>query len=377
MFLKEMLCMSMVLLLGVSEVVASGQGDEMRGNQKLRNQEESSIDNLEKMYGALDSDEEENQEISITISAVGDCTFGSDRSSPSSVNFYAVKKKQKADYFFKKVKKVFAADDLTIANLEGTLTKRGSRQPKKYAFRGDPSYVNILKKGKIEAVSFANNHCRDFGQVSYTDTRKTLEKAGIKYASYSKVGIYKVKGKRIGMIAVCGLEGLSGSEALVKSGIKKLKKKKADLIIVSMHAGIEYLKSADSTQKSLSHYAIDRGADLVLGHHPHIIQGIEKYKGKYIAYSLGNFCFGGNTNPRDKDTMIYQQTFYFKGKKLKKKTEVKLIPCSLSSKSYINDYQPKIAGKEQAARILSKMKSYSLTVKLKKGKGKIRNIICK
>lgn len=316
-------------------------------------------------------------EISVTISAIGDCTFGTDRSSPSGSSFYAVKKNQKSDYFFKKVKKVFAEDDLTIANFEGTLTKRGSRQPKRFAFRGDPSYVNILKKGKIEAVSFANNHCRDFGEVSYQDTRAVFEKEGISYASYSKVAIYKTKGKRIGMIAVNGLEGLYGSKRLVLSGIKKLKKKKADLIIVSMHAGIEHTSRLDGTQRALSHYAVDHGANLVLGHHPHVIQTMEKYKGKFIVYSLGNFCFGGNTNPSDKDTMIYQQTFHFRGKKLKKKTEVKLIPCSLSSKTYINDYQPKIADKKQADRIFSRMKGYSPTVKISRGKGKIRNFICK
>lgn len=321
--------------------------------------------------------EKAGNEVSITISAIGDCTFGTDRSSPASTSFYAVKKHQKADYFFKNVKEILKEDDVTIANLEGTLTKRGTRQPKRFAFRGDPSYVNILKKGNIEAVSFANNHCRDYGQVSYQDTRETLEKAGISYASYSKVAIYKAKGKKIGMIAVNGLEGLSGSKQLVLSGIQKLKKKKADLIIVSMHAGIEHTANLNDTQKSLSHYAIDHGANLVLGHHPHVIQTIEKYKGNYIMYSLGNFCFGGNTNPSDKDTLIYQQTFYFKGKKLKKKTKVKLIPCSVSSKTYVNDYQPKIAGTEQAERIFSRMKRYSPTVKIGHGKGKVKNFVCK
>ena len=317
------------------------------------------------------------QDVAITISAVGDCTFGSDRASPSSVNFYSVKRKHNDAYFFKKVKKVFAKDDLTIANFEGTLTKRGSRQPKKYAFRGNPSYVKILKKGKIEAVSFANNHCRDFGEISYKDTRKTLEKAGIKYASYGKVSTYKVKGKKIGMIAVCGLDSVSGSKNLIRSGIKKLKKKKADLIIVSMHAGIEHTSRLNDVQKTIAHFAVKKGADLVLGHHPHVLQGIEKYKGKYIVYSLGNFCFGGNTNPSDKDTMIYQQTFYFSGNKLKKKTTVKMIPCALSSKNYINNYQPKIADKKRAARILRRMRSYSPTVRISKPEKGKRSFICK
>lgn len=125
------------------------------------------------------------------------------------------------------------------------------------------------------------------------------------------------------MIAVNGLEGVSSSKHYIKSGIQKLKKKKADLIIVSMHAGIEKTSSLDAVQKSIAHYAVKQGANLVLGHHPHVLQGIEKYKGAYIVYSLANFCFGGNTNPPDKDTMIYQQTFTFKKNKLQKSNDVK------------------------------------------------------
>ena len=108
----------------------------------------------------------------VTISVAGDCTFGSDAVFPSSVNFYAVYNKLHKDmgYFFKKVRHIFAEDDLSFVNFEGTLTTRATRADKKFAFKGPPSYVNILRKSSIEAVSFANNHCRDFGSGSYTDT---------------------------------------------------------------------------------------------------------------------------------------------------------------------------------------------------------------
>jgi poly-gamma-glutamate synthesis protein (capsule biosynthesis protein) len=299
-------------------------------------------------------------ETTITISAAGDCTFGSDAASPSSVNFYSVYKKVKNPaYFFRKVKKFFSADDLSIVNFEGTLTKRTTRASKKYAFKGNPSYVNILKKASIEAVAFANNHCRDYGQGSYSDTIRVFEKKDIAYSSYSKVSIYKTKGKRIGMISVNGLEGLSSCKNYIDSGMKKLKKKKADLVIVSMHAGIEYSKSVSSEQRELAYYAVRQGANLVLGHHPHILQGIEKYKGVYIVYSMGNFCFGGNTNPSDKDTMIFQQTFSFQGNKLKKKLEAKIIPCRLSSSTTINNYQPMSVTGKGKKRIIAKMNRYS------------------
>ena len=160
------------------------------------------------------------------------------------------------------------------------------------------------------------------------------------------------------MIAVNGLEGVSSSKHYIKSGIQKLKKKKADLIIVSMHAGIEKTSSLDAVQKSIAHYAVKQGANLVLGHHPHVLQGIEKYKGAYIVYSLANFCFGGNTNPPDKDTMIYQQTFTFKKNKLQKSNDVKIIPCKVSSTNSTNNYQPTPAKGKKKKRILAKMNRY-------------------
>ncbi len=295
--------------------------------------------------------------VSITISAAGDCTFGSDRSSPASVNFYSVyRRKKDPGYFFKRVKKIFAKDDMTLVNFEGTLTKRDTRAPKRFAFKGSPGYVKILKKGSVEAVSFANNHCRDFGEGSYRDTIHYLDQAGVTYSSYSKVSVYKIRGKKIGMIAVNGLENISSVKALIQKGMKKLKKRKADIRIVSMHAGIEHNYTVSTAQKSIARYAVDQGASLVLGHHPHNLQGIERYKGVYIAYSLGNFCFGGNTNPSDKDTMIFQQTFVFHKDKLKrKKSRVKIIPCSISSVSGINNYQPAPAKGKKKARILRKL----------------------
>lgn len=302
-----------------------------------------------------------DKKVTITISAAGDCTFGSDRSSPSGVNFYSVHRRTKNDdYFFRKVSSIFKRDDLTIVNLEGTLTKRGRRAPKKYAFRGDPSYAKILKKGHVEAVSFANNHCRDFGPVSYQDTCATLKKHKIHYASYEKTSIYRKKGKKIGMVAVNGLENFATSKNLIQRGIQKLKRRKADLIIVNIHAGTEHTSQLNSTQKALSRYAVRQGANLVLGHHPHVLQGIETYRGAYIVYSLGNFCFGGNTNPSDKDTMIFQQKFTFQGKKLlRKKSPAKVIPCSLSSRPDINNYQPKPAAPKRYRRILDRLARYS------------------
>lgn len=281
--------------------------------------------------------------------------------------------KKDPSYFFKNVKSIFKKDNLTLVNFEGTLTKRNTRADKTFAFKGNPAYLKILQKGNVDAVSFANNHCHDYGEGSYNDTIAVFKKNKMPYASYGKVSVYKTNGKKIGMIAVNGLDGVSSSERFISSGIKKLKKKKADLIVVSMHAGIEKTSVINDVQKTIAHYAVKKGANLVLGHHPHTLQGIEKYKGAYIVYSLANFCFGGNTNPADKDTMIFQQTFTFKNKKLKKTKDIKIIPCKVSSSNSINNYQPTPAKGAAKKRIIAKMNRFCKPYNLKfKNNGKLR-----
>lgn len=293
----------------------------------------------------------------ITISAAGDCTLGTDQAIYSSIDFNHIYERKDASYFLKNVKSVFGKDDLTLVNLEGTLTDRGSRQDKTFAFRGKPEYISILKKGSVEAVSFANNHCYDYGQVSYDDTVRLLNKNKIVYSSFERIAVKKIKGLRVGMISVTWTGDTAGT---LRNAIAKMKKKKHDLLIVSFHCGIERDTVPDSTQVMLSRIAIDEGgADLVIGHHPHVLQGIEKYHGSYIAYSLGNFCFGGNTNPADKDTMILQQTFTFVNGKKKADNKLKIIPCCLSSTKEYNNYQPTISKGKEKSRIIQKINGYS------------------
>lgn len=311
------------------------------------------------------------KDVTITISAAGDCTFSSDIKQYRNRNFFSVYNKQDNAYFLKNVKSVFDKDDMTIVNFEGTLSNRGSRVEKQWAFRGKPSYINILKEGSVEAVAFANNHSKDYGEISYTDTIKSFEKAEIAYSSYTQVGIYEVKGLKVGMISVQET-GRSDAAAILRKAIKNMKKEKPDLLIVSFHWGIERTSRITKAQKELSRIAINEGgADLVLGHHPHVLQPVEKYKDAYIVYSLGNFCFGGNTNPPDKDTMIYQQTFTFHNDKLVKDDKVQIVPCSVSSVSDKNNYQPTPSKGNEKKRILKKINSYCKQFKIafdKKGK---------
>lgn len=295
-----------------------------------------------------------------TLSAAGDCTLASDIKQPASVNFFSMyKKQQNPSYFLKKVQPVFAKDDLTLVNFEGTLSNGGKRVDKKWAFRGKPKFVQILKKGSVEAVSFSNNHTRDYGEKSHTDTMNILRNAGIAYSTETRTTIKTVNKIRVGLVSISSIEARQNPEYQLRAAMKKVKKKKPEVIIVSMHSGIEYTQTIQPVQKKLSRTAIDLGADLVVGHHPHVIQGIDTYKGRYIVYSLGNFCFGGNTNPPDKDCFIFQQTFVVKKGKSVQRKNAKVIPCRVSGKDSINNYQPVISKKKRKAACISRLNKYS------------------
>lgn len=296
-----------------------------------------------------------NKSIKITISAAGDCTLGVDSRYNNTFNNYY--KKNGSAYFLKKVKKVFSKDDVTIVNLEGPFTNATNRASKTFTFKGPASYAKILKKGSVEVVNVANNHTFDYGKKGYSDTLRTLKKNKIKYCRNGSIAYKTVKGIKIAFLGFNQLEGITSSD--VKKAIKKAKKQKAKIIIVSFHWGIERDYYPSAIQKSLGRAAIRDGATLILGHHPHVLQGMERYKGRYIVYSLGNFCFGGNTNPSDKDTMIFQQTFTIKNGRVAKNKDIKVIPCSLSSSSYTNDLQPRILSGKNRKRVLKKINKLS------------------
>ena len=143
----------------------------------------------------------------------------------------------------------------------------------------------------------------------------------------------------------------------LKDDIEELKGQGC-VVVINFHWGEEGSYYPNSTQKSIARYAIDQGADLIIGHHPHVIEGLEKYKDKIICYSLGNFCFGGNANPSDKDTFVLQTKFSFDNNKLTK-YDIRVIPFSISSVKYINDYCPTPLSGDDKERLLKKINNAS------------------
>ncbi len=299
--------------------------------------------------------------VQITISAAGDCSLGNhiEQDYNSSFN-QAYDAEGGAEYFLRNVKDIFAEDDMTIVNLEGVLTTSNAvAGGRTYNIKGDPSYARILTEGSVEAVSMANNHRLDFGTEGTKDTEAALNAENILYAYDKNVAIYETQGILIGYVSVNEVAWGQGSEDLVAEGIDKLKAAGVDLIFVACHWGVEKEHYPESYQLQLGRKCIDMGADLVIGHHPHVLQGIEEYKGKLIIHSLGNFCFGANRNPSDMDTMIFQQTFTFIDGELTGEMEAKVIPCSISSVTNRNNFQPTPLEGEDAARVINRLNTYS------------------
>lgn len=302
--------------------------------------------------GVYEPDEKkEDETILITISAVGDCTLGVDyRFRPTFHQFY---KKYGASYFFKKVKPVLGNDDITIANLEGALTSYNYPVEKSYNYKGPKKYANILKKSSVEVVTLANNHTKDYGENGFEDTKSALKDAGVKYCYKSTIAYKKISGIKVAFIGWNALEGVTAKQ--IQDSLKIAKKKGAVIRIVSFHWGKMYESTPNAKQKWLGHMAVDYGADLVIGHHAHVLQSIEKYKNAYIVYGLGNFVYGGSANPKDKDTMIFQQTFYVKKGKLLVQRDAKVIPCVQTTDSQSQPFQPTILKGTAKQRVIHKM----------------------
>ena len=317
----------------------------------------SNIDS-EPVFASQASQTEETPKapVTITVSAVGDCTLGTDDrfdyDDSFTAAFYEV---EDPGWFLANVREYFAADDLTIVNFEGTLSERGEREDKTYAFRGDPNFVKVLTEGSVEAANLANNHSFDYGWDAYEDTKEILGSAGITNFGYDRSAVIEINGIKIGLTGTLAVYDEEDARDGMVEQIEWVKSQGAQLVISSLHWGDEGEYYQADWQEYLGHEAIDAGADLVIGHHPHRLQPMEVYKGKHILYSLGNFCFGGNRYPSDMDSAIYQQTFTFEDGILQDDDDFRVIPCRISSSSEYNNYQPTPLEGEAAERALAKV----------------------
>lgn len=297
--------------------------------------------------------------VTLTVSVVGDCTLGTDENFDYDTSLNAYFENYGKEYFFQNVKSIFETDDLTIANNEGTFTESYDREDKTFAFKAPASFAQIYSCSSVEAVNTANNHSHDYGEQSFQDTLDALDAEGIVHFGYDETAVMDVKGVKVGLVGIYELNDHLERKQQLEDNISKVKDEGAELVIVIFHWGNEKETVPDSNQMTLGRLAIDLGADLVCGHHPHVLQGIEEYKGKNIVYSLGNFCFGGNSSPSDMDTMIFQQTFTITNDGVQDDNVTNIIPCSISSVSGYNNYQPTPAEGDEKTRIMEKIQERS------------------
>lgn len=294
---------------------------------------------------------------SITISFTGDCTLGTYLTSQNKAFDILFDKQQDYDYYFKNVKEIFENDDYTVVNLEGPLTDSTNiKEQKPFIFKGRKDYVNILTSGSVEAVNLSNNHIKDYGETGYNDTVNVLNENNIAYFDNNNCYIEEINNVKFGFAGFKAFNLYTKNE--IDKALKYFEENNVDIKIITLHGGIEYDYDFDATKQELAHYAIDNGADLIVGHHPHILQGVEEYNDKYILYSLGNFCYGGHSNPNDKQSMIAQVTFNFEDDKYID-SNLKLIPVSISSVDYINNFQPTVLEGEAKDKVLKLINDHS------------------
>ncbi len=280
--------------------------------------------------------------VQIVITAGGDMTIGGNTRKRGDSIFERELKKQGGDLNFitRNIKDILESDDMTLVNFEGTLTTAPVYKTKNdFTFAAPPAYVEILKNGSIEAVALENNHVMDHGEAGLAETKATLDNAGIVWSDSKNMGVYKVKGVSIAMLTYQQYRE-KVEELLVQVPLDVARAKAAhDIVIVSFHWGQELDYKPNKNQINLGRATIDAGADLVLGHHSHRINPIERYKDKYIVYSLGNFSFAGNTKPSDMSTFLFQVRFDVKDNHVTTDA-FRIIPCRISSKTDYNDFAP-------------------------------------
>lgn len=317
---------------------------------------EPSIEPVVETTIAMPSLAAESERTLLTITAAGDCTLGGDYNTAAHERFDGYAEKYGYDYFLENVRYIFMADDLTFVNLEGPLTTSvDKRSGRTFNFKGDPEYVQILAGSSVELAGLANNHALDFGVSGLKETAAVLEAAGVGYCGYQSVWRDEINGIDVSCLSVTEWDYTTAELAEMLAA----ERGNCDLLIVMIHWGEEKEYSATDSQIEYGHALIDAGADLVLGSHSHVVGGIEEYNGRYIVYGLGNFCFGGNKNPGDKDCLIFQQTFELTADGVIADAGISIIPCSLSSQSDSNDYRPTPLADVEAARVLRKIARYS------------------
>ncbi len=287
----------------------------------------------------------------ITITGTGDFTVGGDSRKSGSL-WQKELDRNGGDFNFalKNVRDILLADDLTIVNFEGTLTNSSyvpaNKRENQFLFSASPDHVRMLTENGVEAVAFDNNHVMDHGEEVYEETMGYFDQAGVVYSTPEHLGVIEVKGVEIAMLSYLCIDRYDELWERVPAAIQAAKAQ-YPIVIVNFHWGNEKRYDPTKNQIKMGRLAVDAGADLVLGHHSHRIQPIEQYKGVYICYSLGNFCFAGHNKPDDMSSILFQTRFRVKDGDVSSEG-FRIIPIRISSRTDRNDFTPTVHTRESS-----------------------------
>ena len=293
---------------------------------------------------------EEDGSVLLTMTFTGDFTIGRDTRKRKDI-FGEELEKHGGDIHFimENMRDILASDDMTLVNFEGTLTDStyipSNKRENQFLFSAPPEWAQVLPDSSIECVSLENNHVMDHGEEAYEDTKDALREAGVVYSNSTEKGVYEVKGIEVCMLSyLCidrydkPVDGYATLYEKVEADIRAAKQE-YPLVIVSFHWGVEKDYTPTKNQIRMGRLAVDSGADLVIGHHSHRLNPIECYKGVYICYSLGNFCFAGNSKPDDMTSFIFQTRFRERDGVITNEG-FRIIPIRISSRKDRNDFIP-------------------------------------
>jgi len=310
--------------------------------------------------GAVYEPEPERQQRAL-ISFAGDCIFSSIQGVST---FNEVYNREGPAYFLSGVSEIFANDDLTIVNLESPLTTATAQIDKGepvdddgkmvcFWFKAPPKYVKILTSGSVEMCNLANNHILDYDWEGYRETQKVLKKAGIDYFVWDQTIVKDVNGIKIGFFGF----SFDSNAANIRAIMDELWENGAEVIVAYFHDGTEENHYPNESQRAAAYAAADYGASAVIMSHAHVLQGVEEYNGTFIAWGLGNFCYGGYMFPPDEETVIVQLEFIRTDEGIS--CTPTLIPCLNTSNPGTVDFRPMVLTGKAGKRVLKNVEKYS------------------
>ena len=310
--------------------------------------------------------------IPISSVAVGDLMMGG--------SALSIIRTKGSEYPFEPTKSILRTADIAMANLEAPFTLKGEPFEKTFTFRVPPEFVQGIYDAGLDVLTLANNHILDYGPEGLFSTMALLDSLGIAYCGAGRTikeaedGVILQRGHwRIGFLAYSLTYPAEFWATSSKSGTAyphpqrmekniRMLKEEVDLVVVSFHWGGEKMVRPKSYQRRYGHQAIDCGADLVIGHHPHVLQGLELYKDRLIAYSLGNFVFGSYSK-NARDSIILKVRYDRQGLLL-----AEVIPISVFN--YDVKFQPRLLEGVSREKVIRTVKE--LSIPLNRGKDIIR-----